>query len=231
MIYPLLIDSLLLGVQHSFEPDHMAAVSVLATERKKHNTGYGRLIWRSSQWALGHSVTLLLFSGLALLLRSALPLNLSRWAELAVGPLMLWLGWEAIRRNHQLKRMMEEHKKFAEHEHMINALHLHGSQGEEIALNVLSRSFWVGMLHGLAGTGGACTLALTLAARNVSTAIWLIVLQSAGIILSMTTYGCLFALSARRFSNQWRPSLKWLNYVVGGLSIGIGIYTLFESLT
>jgi nickel/cobalt exporter len=35
MINFLLIDSLLLGVQHSFEPDHMAAVSVLATDKNQ----------------------------------------------------------------------------------------------------------------------------------------------------------------------------------------------------
>ena len=33
MLSPLFLDSLLLGLQHSFEPDHMAAVSVLATEQ------------------------------------------------------------------------------------------------------------------------------------------------------------------------------------------------------
>lgn len=228
MIYPLLIDSLLLGVQHSFEPDHMAAVSVLATEKKRHNTGYGKLIWRSSQWALGHSLTLILFSGLALLLRSALPLSLSRWAELAVGPLMLWLGWEAIRRNHQLKRMMAEHKKFAEHEHLVNALHLHGSQGEEIALNVLSRSFWVGMLHGLAGTGGACAVALTLAAKDTSTAIGIIALQSIGIVLAMTTYSCVMAFSVSRFIERNQQAFKLINATVGILSIAVGLVWIYN---
>ena len=46
----------------------------------------------------------------------------------------------------------------------------------------------------------------------------------------MTTYGCLFAFSASQFSRRWQPSLKWLNYAVGGLSILIGLYTLVESL-
>src|SRR5260221_8214489 len=159
---PLLIDSLLLGAQHSCEPDHMAAVSVLASEKRCYGAGsaagrrrvMGRLIWRSSHWALGHSATLIVFSVLALLLKSALPLNISSWAEMAVGPIMVWLGISAIRRNHRLKKMMAEHKKFEEHEHRTNTLHLHGRQGEEVALNPLSRSFWVGMLHGLARTGG-----------------------------------------------------------------------------
>ena len=94
----------------------------------------------------------------------------------------------------------------------------------------LSRSFWVGMVHGLAGTGGACTIALALAARDATAAVWIIVLQSAGILVSMTTYGCLFAFSTAQFSSRWQPSLKWLNYAVGIFSIGIGIYTLAASV-
>ncbi len=229
-MYPLLIDSLLLGVQHSFEPDHMAAVSVLATEKKKYNTGYGRLIWRSSQWALGHSLTLILFSALALMLKLTVAFNLSKYAELAVGPIMIWLGWEAIRRNHKLKQMMAEHKKFAEHEHLVNALHLHGRQGEEIALNVLNRSFWVGMLHGLAGTGGACAVALTLAAKDTSTAIGIIALQSIGIIVAMTTYSCVMAFSVSRFIERNQQVFKLINASVGVISIAVGVVWIWRGI-
>ncbi len=208
MLSPLFLDSLLLGLQHSFEPDHMAAVSVLATEQKEGTGRIWRVIWRSSHWALGHSLSLIVFAGLILVFKSSVSLRLVEQVEVVIGPLMIWLGVLAIRRNFRPA---------------WPAVPLKSPGG-------LSRSFGVGMVHGLAGTGGACTLALTLAARNVSTAVWLIVLQSAGILISMTTYGCLFALSARRFSSQWRPSLKWLNYVVGGLSIAIGLYTLSGSL-
>jgi len=244
---PLLIDSLLLGAQHSFEPDHMAAVSVLASEKRRYGvgtdragtgtgvTGMGRrglwrLLWRSSQWALGHSVTLILFSALALLLKSALPLNISSWAEIAVGPIMTWLGISAIRRNHRLKQMMSEHKKFEEHEHQTNALHLHGRQGEEIALNPLSRSFWVGMLHGLAGTGGACAVALTLAAKDAGAALWIIVLQSVGIVVTMTTYSCVLAFSVSRFIERNQLILKVMNAVVGVVSIAIGIFWIYNAV-
>lgn len=230
-MFPLLIDSLLLGVQHSFEPDHMAAVSVLASEKNKYNTGFGRLIWRSSQWALGHSLTLILFSALALLLRSAIPFSLSEWAELAVGPIMIWLGWSAIRRNHQLKQLMQEHKQFEEHEHLTSALHLHGKQGEEIAMNPLSRSFWVGMLHGLAGTGGACAIALTLAAKDITTAVWIIVLQSVGIILAMTTYSCVLAFSVSRFIERNQLAFKIINALVGVFSIAIGALWIYNACT
>lgn len=213
MLNPLFFDSILLGIQHSFEPDHMAAVAVLATEQKKGAGRLWRVIWRSSHWALGHSFTLIVFASLIILLKSQLSLNIAAQVELAIGPLMIWLGVLAIRRNFRQPKPLPV-----------------AAAAPGPAPAGLSRSFWVGMVHGLAGTGGACTIALTLAARDATAAVWIIVLQSAGILISMTTYGCLFAFSAARFSSRWQPSLKWLNYVVGAFSIGIGVYTLAESV-
>lgn len=216
MIHYLLIDSLLLGVQHSFEPDHMAAVSVLATEENKSSARRRpanrrsalrwKLIWRSSHWALGHSFTLILFAILVLLLKSTTSLHIADRVELLVGPLMIWLGVLAIRRNFKTE-----------------------TPAAIPAERKLSRSFWVGMVHGLAGTGGACTVALTLAARDAMTAVWIIVLQSVGIILSMSAYGYFFAFSVGRFAGKRERFLMIVNYLVGAFSILIGMITLFES--
>lgn len=206
MIQYLLIDSLLLGVQHSFEPDHMAAVSVLATEENKSTAPALRwkLIWRSSHWALGHSFTLILFAILVLLLKSTMSLHIADRVELLVGPLMIWLGILAIRRNFKTVKPAPVERK-------------------------VSRSFWVGMVHGLAGTGGACAVALTLAARDAMTAVWIIILQSLGIILSMSAYGYFFAFSVGRFAANRERFLMIVNYFVGAFSILIGAITLFES--
>jgi len=203
MINPLFLDSLLLGVQHSFEPDHMAAVSVLASEKKGRRQHWWWVIWRSSHWALGHSCTLILFACLILLLKSSLSLNLAEEVEKVVGPLMIWLGIVAIRRNFN-PRVNQPHS------------------------TRLSRSFWVGMVHGLAGTGGACTVALTLAARDASTAVWIIVLQSLGIVGAMTLYGCLLAFSLDKVVGRWQATIRVINYVVGTFSILIGLYTLID---
>ena len=210
MINPLLLDSLLLGIQHSFEPDHMAAVSVLASDQKQSQSSQLRLvIWRSSHWALGHSLTLILFACFILLLKSALSLNIAEQVELAVGPLMIWLGVVAIRRN------------------FVKA-HPHSPTSQP---TTLSRSFWVGMVHGLAGTGGACTVALTLAARDAQTAVGIIVLQSLGIIMAMTVYGCLLAFSLPKVMDRWQATTRVMNYLVGAFSIGIGFYTIIENFS
>ena len=226
----LFTDSLLLGIQHSFEPDHMAAVSVLASEKSGNKINLTKLIWRSSQWALGHSFSLIIFSFFALLLKSLLPLHISNYAEIAVGPVMILLGISAIRRNHKLKRMMAVHKIIAEHKHENNVLHLHGRQGEEIVMNPLSRSFWVGMLHGLAGTGGACAVALILASKNTGTAMGIILVQSIGIVLAMTTYSCVLAFSVSRFIERNQIAFKMMNVLVGLFSIFIGSLLIYNAL-
>lgn len=207
MINFLLVDSLLLGVQHSFEPDHMAAVSVLATEKNQKPKDRLKLIWRSSHWALGHSLTLILFACLVLILKSNVSLDISEKVELIIGPLMIWLGIVAVRRNFRKPNLAEL---------SVNA-------------QKVSRSFWVGMVHGLAGTGGACAVALTLAASDAYTAVWIIVIQSLGIILSMSAYGYFFAFSINKFAAKRDSVLKIINYIVGAFSIIIGIITLYEA--
>lgn len=209
MINYLLIDSLLLGVQHSFEPDHMAAVSVLASEERKTSVQRWKLIWRSSHWALGHSLSLILFAVLVIILKSNLSLEVASKVELLVGPLMIWLGVLAIRRNYMPATIRVDAKP---------------------VIRKFSRSFWVGMIHGLAGTGGACTVALTLAAKDSFTAVWIIVLQSVGIILSMSAYGYFFTFSVNKFASHKENALKVINFLVGIFSIAIGVLTLYSSM-
>lgn len=206
MVNFLLVDSLILGIQHSFEPDHMAAVSVLATDEKQSRASRWKLIWRSSHWALGHSLSLMLFAVLVLLLKSQLSLEMSSKVEMLVGPIMIWLGIVAIRRNFVPQRTNDQENT-----------------------QKVSRSFWVGMIHGLAGTGGACTVALTLAASDAKTAVWIIVIQSLGIIISMSAYGYFFAFSIEKFVSKRELFLKAVNYIVGVFSIIIGIITLMGS--
>ncbi|MCF2487544.1 cytochrome c biogenesis protein CcdA [Dyadobacter sp. CY347] len=208
MVNFLLVDSLLLGIQHSFEPDHMAAVSVLAIDEKQGPARRWKLIWRSMHWALGHSLSLVLFAILVLLLKSQISLEVSGKVEMLVGPLMICLGIVAIRRNF----LPRDARIFTN------------------APQKVSRSFWVGMVHGLAGTGGACAVALTLAASDAQTAVWIIVIQSVGIILSMSAYGYFFALSISKYVSKREQFFRIVNYLVGTFSIIIGAITLISSI-
>lgn len=225
---------LLAGVLHSFEPDHVTAVSVLAADNaiKKRRTSF-YAIFRASQWALGHSVTLLLFGMIALIFKSTLQTvveDISYWAELAVGPIMIVLGTQAIKRNHKITEMMRDHKKIEEHDHLnSNPIHLHGKNGEEIAMNPLNRSFWIGMLHGLAGTGGVLTSALVISASTVGESIMILVIESAGIILAMGIYSYVLISTMSRFIERNMVIFKWMNGLAGLASILVGLVWLYNA--
>lgn len=229
-----LIRPLMAGVLHSFEPDHVTAVSVLATENaiKQKKVSFKTVIL-ASQWALGHSAVLLLFGGIALIFKSAISLwisDISYWAEVSVGPIMIWLGITAIKRNHKINEMMKEHKKIEPHDHTdINPIHLHGKMGEEIAMNPMNKSFWVGMLHGLAGTGGALTSALVLSAATTGEAILILAIESLGIIIAMAAYSYVLIRVMSRFLEKNLTVFKWLNGVAGIASILIGIYWMYNA--
>lgn len=225
---------LLAGILHSFEPDHVTAVSVLAADNaiKKRRTSFS-VIFRASQWAMGHSVTLLLFGMIALLFKSTVQTvveDISYWAELAVGPIMILLGVQAIKRNHKLNEMMRDHKKIKEHDHLnSNPIHLHGKGGEEIAMNPLNRSFWIGMLHGLAGTGGVLTSALVISASTISEAIMILVIESAGIILAMGVYSYVLISTMSRFIERNMIIFKWMNGLAGLASILVGLVWIYSA--
>lgn len=229
-----LIRPLMAGILHSFEPDHVTAVSVLATENTIRNKRIPfKSVFKASQWALGHSVTLLLFGGVALGFKSTASLfieDISFWAEIAVGPIMIWLGVTAIKRNHKINETISEHKRIEPHDHLdSNPIHLHGKTGEEIAVNPMNKSFWIGMLHGIAGTGGALTSALVLSANTFGEAVLVLAVESLGIVLAMAVYSYVLIAVMSRFLERNISIFKWLNGVAGFASILIGLLWIYNS--
>lgn len=231
-----LVRPLMAGILHSFEPDHVTAVSVLATENaiNKKKVDF-KTVFKASQWAFGHSVTLLLFGGVALFFKSMATLfvhNISFYAEWAVGPIMIWLGVVAIKRNHAINDMMKDHKKIDIHEHDIsNPIHLHGTKGEEIAVNPMNKSFWIGMLHGLAGTGGALTSALVLSSATIGDAILILAVESLGIILAMGIYSYVLITVMSRFLERNLSIFKWMNGIAGVASALIGLLWTYNCIS
>ena len=126
---------------------------------------------------------------------------------------------------------MTDHKRIEEHEHDPgNLIHLHGKAGEEIAMNPINRSFWVGMLHGLAGTGGALPSALILSAQTISEAIWILIIESVGVILAMAVYSYVLIFTMSRFIERIMSIFRWLNALVGIISIVVGGLLLYNTI-
>jgi len=229
---------LLAGILHSFEPDHITAVSVLASEQaiRKKRISWG-VIFRASQWALGHSVTLLIFGGIALAFKASLHqyvTHISEWAEIAVGPIMIFLGVKAIRSNAKIDHLIQANAAAAAHPHAStdqSPLHLHGRNGEMIPVNPLTRSFWVGMVHGLAGTGGALTTALVISATTIQASIMVLIIESAGIILAMSIYSYILISTMSRYLQKNMSVFKWINGIAGVGSATVGCIVIYRILS
>src|ERR1700694_4799561 len=105
----------LLGMQHALEADHIAAVSSIAARR----TDIRDIVKHGLAGGLGHTLTLFVFAGAAILLGHAIPEQLARPMETAVGIMLVGLG------AHVLWRLWRERVHFHQHCHGDGTVHMH----------------------------------------------------------------------------------------------------------
>ena len=78
----------LLGVRHAVDPDHVVAVTAIATGQRS----IGRATLIGALWGVGHTVTILAVGGAIILFRIAIPPRLGLAFEFAVGMVLIVLG-------------------------------------------------------------------------------------------------------------------------------------------
>lgn len=207
---------LLLGLRHAFEPDHLAAVSTLATRQESVRVA-ARL---GLAWALGHTATLGLVALAVIAAGLRLPAAFSAGAELVVGALLVLLGLPVVLRYARGRWHMHAHvHDGAPHLHLHS--HRHGaSHSHTHPLWDVRRSLGLGVAHGLAGSAAIVVLlvaaAPTAAARTAYFAAF-----GAGTIVGMLAVS--FALGgivrlASRTGTRWATALH-----VGSAAASIGV--------
>jgi len=147
---------LVLGLRHAFEPDHLAAVSTLATRQ-------GRLLDACRlglAWAAGHTASVGVVVGAIILFGLKLPQRFSPAADFLVALLLIGLGgsvlWRHARGRWHLH--VHSHSKGGEphlhlHSHAHDATHQHPHPRGDAR-----RSLGFGLLHGLAGSAALLVL-------------------------------------------------------------------------
>jgi ABC-type nickel/cobalt efflux system permease component RcnA len=219
----------LLGLQHALEPDHIAAVSSIAARRSELRD----IVKHGLTWGLGHTLTLFVFAGAALLAGQVISDTLSHRLETAVGLMLVGLGLQL------LWRLWHDRVHFHRHRHDDGTAHLHAHShtGEQIphrrAPHVHAHGFrWrtllVGLMHGMAGSAALLVLAVAQAPSAPSGLLY-IALFGIGSMLGMgalsTVIAVPIAISAR--------GLTLANHVLQGavalITIGIGIRTILET--
>lgn len=158
----------LLGMRHALEPDHLVAVSTLVAEERR--------LWPAARhgliWGLGHMVSISLVGFPVLLLRYQLPVTMENVVDLGVGLILVLLGARTISRWFRERAHLHDHnhdgKKHAHfHAHPTDLRKSHVHHGSVLRRQGLV-TFGLGLVHGLAGSGAAAVLALTVAPSVIS---------------------------------------------------------------
>src|SRR5947208_667009 len=152
----------LLGMQHALEADHIAAVSSIAARRSH----VADIVKHGLTWGLGHTLTLFVFAGAAILLGHAIPESVARPIETAVGLMLIGLG------AHVLWRLWRDRVHFHRHGHGDGTVHFHAhSHAGETSPHARAahahdhgfrwRTLLVGLMHGMAGSAALLVLTVS----------------------------------------------------------------------
>ncbi|MBC8339576.1 MAG: urease accessory protein [Rhodospirillales bacterium] len=227
----------LIGMRHTLEADHVAAVATLTARAGS----VRRAVPLGLMWGLGHTLALGGFGMAALLLGAALPQSLAGFLELAVGVMLVALGTDV------LVRLIRDRIHFHVHRHHDGVVHFHahshagdpnpGEPHKDLrnapahrhchSAGLRVRAFFIGIMHGMAGS--AVLIVLTMQSLpSLAAGMTYIALFGMGSILGMTVLTAAIAWPLHR----WGQTLTWLNNTaragVGGLTIVLGVVIVFE---
>jgi ABC-type nickel/cobalt efflux system permease component RcnA len=217
-----------LGLKHATDADHVVAVSTIVSEQKS----VARASWVGVLWGFGHTAALLVAGLAIILLKLTIPSWVSHWLELAVAAMLVLLGanvlWKSVPvrlHRHAHRHHGEEHEHW--HAHMGSAHPLLHDHPRTHRLSVGLRPFFVGIVHGVAGSASLMLLVLaTIASPWV--ALGYIGVFGAGSIGGMLTLSWLiglpFALTATRWE-RWNLSVRLLT---GAVSCLFGLYLAWQ---
>ena len=223
-LWVILLVSLLLGLRHASDPDHLAAVTTLlaseAQERMRKATLLGLL------WGLGHGTTLVLVGLPLVLLGQYLPEKVGQAAEVAIGLIIVVLAVRLLVRWHRgvFHAHAHSHESGETHRH----LHSHADDGDPqhehthyVTLRTPLSAYGVGLVHGVGGSGGI-TLLLLSTIPGPSEAVVALLVFAAGTAISMallsTAFG--YAISAGPVARNFERFAP----VLGVLAAAFGIW-------
>lgn len=222
---------LVFGMQHALEADHLAAVATLAA-RERSLAGTLR---QGVAWGIGHTLTLLAFGGVVLLLGAAIPEQAAHWLEAAVGAMLVVLGADLLQRMARSKVHFHSHR----HDDGARHFHAHSHQGEpgrhdaephqHHHLRLPRRAIAVGMVHGLAGSAALVLVALDKLASPLWGALY-VLLFGAGSIAGMALLSVAISLPLHAGAARLTLLHRGVQGVIALITIGLGVRVVLGNL-
>jgi ABC-type nickel/cobalt efflux system permease component RcnA len=228
-----------LGLKHATEADHLVAVSTIVSEQ--------RSVWRSSivgaLWGLGHTASLLAAGVVLILLRVAVPERVRAALELAVALMIVFLGtrilYLLLRRRREIHVHSHAHGgRTHTHLHFHDHSDAHEPRDARADSHARHRGSWgwrpffVGVVHGLAGSAALTLFVLTEVLRGGGSRLlgfaYLLIFGAGsvgGMLLMSALISLPFALTASRFRKVDTP----VRVAAGCLSVAFGLYYAWQT--
>jgi cytochrome c biogenesis protein CcdA len=225
----ILLISMLLGLRHASDPDHLAAVTTLiASEEERHQVRKAGIM--GFLWGLGHGTTLVLVGLPLVLLHQYLPEVVGKIAEVAIGCIIVLLAVRLLVRWRQGLYHVHVH----DHEGGEAHRHVHSHAEDEshghahrIPKRTPLSSYGVGLVHGIGGSGGL-TLLLISTISNKAQATGALLLFAAGTAVSMALLSTAFGLVIA--GGPIARNFERVAPVLGILSMAFGVWYALGAL-
>ena len=225
----IMVAGLAIGLEHAFEPDHIAAVSTQIAKRKFQQSKslkvfVGQSTLRSSLlgalWGAGHTSTLILVGLLVFALSLSIPNTVFIGLEFIVGLMLVFLGSMAylnksIFKFRHLHPHIHEDGTIHTHPHTHDGEHKHGH-----------KLYAIGCVHGLAGSGSLVVLVAS-SLGSVEMVLSFILIFGIGSMVGMAIISGLIGLPFAFTANITKVN-KILRYVAGSASLLIGINIMYQ---
>jgi ABC-type nickel/cobalt efflux system permease component RcnA len=214
----------ILGLRHAFDADHFVAVSTIASRT-------GNLLKAASAgiyWGIGHTLTLFIVGMLFISFKATVPETLALSMELLVGIMLVVLGWTTFK-SFQKKKV---HFHIHQHDQGVSHVHFHSHEKEEKHKHSHiekpeRKSFFIGMVHGLAGSGALVLLTISSLSTLTEAGLY-ILLFGVGTIVGMFIFATLIGLPFVILSKHSIKTERNLGMLAGMVSILFGLYFMYE---
>jgi cytochrome c biogenesis protein CcdA len=222
-LFILLIYALYEGLLHTFEADHILAVTNIVSQRNKIFPALKDGIF----WGLGHTSTIFLIGIIMILFKVNIPDSSFSYFEATVGLMLILVASYRLYVFFKKEHSGTAHTHGHEHAGENRMPHIHVHLRNE---NLHKASYGIGLVHGLAGSGALVVLVMTQIKTLTSSLLYLAIF-GVGSIIGMTLVAGVFSVpfSKKLINSRWmRTALVLVSSI---LCFAYGCYVVYNNLT
>jgi len=218
---------LTLGIQHAFEADHIAAVCTQITnsntiQSKKQiiKSSLTKSSLLGAVWGAGHTTTLILVGLLVYGFTLTIQKEVFSGFEFLVGLMLILLAITRIT-NKSILKIKHRHP----HKHKDGSIHFDEHDHEDKNHSHNHKSYLIGLIHGLAGSGTLIVMTSG-AIHSLTTTLMFIGIFGIGSIIGMSLIGGLIGIPIG-LSNNIKVK-KIMRYLTGSFSFVLGMTIVYQ---